>query len=276
MHGWNLIGNPFGTTATLKIKGSETKKPFYRMNTDHTGLIAEAQTDDVNAMEGIFVYTTTDGEEVTFAKTAKRATESNDDLIVIDLIANASTGSATVIDRAIVRFDEGETLPKFQLRDSNTKLYIPQNGKDYAIAFANRNGELPLNFKAEKIGEYTLGFSGENLNGINLVDKIENVVIDLSVNDSYSFIGSTTDRVDRFALVFSSTSSENDIDVFAYQNGSDIIVNSEGTLEVYDVTGRKVMTTTINGVETIYGLNNGVYIFRVIGETLRTQKIVVR
>ncbi|MBQ2188484.1 MAG: T9SS type A sorting domain-containing protein [Bacteroidales bacterium] len=266
MRGWNLIGNPFATTATIKDSDNNAK-PFYRMNDTHTDLIPETTTGNVNPMEGIFVHTTTNNEVVTF--TTKRATESNDNLVVIDLSAE----KGNVIDRAIVRFDEGETLPKFQLKDNSTKLYIQQGGKDYAIAFAYRMGMLPLNFKAEKTGKYTLGFSGENMNGVKLIDKIANVTVDLGIENEYSFIGMPNDREDRFALVFSSASSETSHDVFAYQNGNEIVVNGEGILEVFDVTGRKVMITTINGVQTLNSLNTGFYIFRL---NEKTQKIVVR
>lgn len=268
MRGWNLIGNPFATTATIKDSDINAK-PFYRMNNTHTDLIPETTTGNVNPMEGIFVHTTTNNEVVTFTKTATRATESNDNLVVIDLSAE----KGNVIDRAIVRFDEGETLPKFQLKDNSTKLYIQQGGKDYAIAFAYRMGMLPLNFKAEKTGKYTLGFSGENMNGVKLIDKIANVTVDLGIENEYSFIGMPNDREDRFALVFSSASSETSHDVFAYQNGNEIVVNGEGILEVFDVTGRKVMITTINGVQTLNSLNTGFYIFRL---NEKTQKIVVR
>ena len=50
-----------------------------------------------------------------------------------------------LIDRAIIRFDEGQTLPKFQIHENSTKIYIPQDGKDYAIVNANEMGEMPVN-----------------------------------------------------------------------------------------------------------------------------------
>ena len=70
------------------------------------------------------------------------------------------------------------------------------------MAFSYRIGELPLNFKANETGQYTLSFNGENMTGVSLVDMIDNAVIDLSVNDTYTFIGSSNDREDRFKLVY--------------------------------------------------------------------------
>ena len=176
MRGWNLVGNPFGVTATIE-------NPFYRMNNAHNEIIL-AVDNNVAPMEGVFVQATGLNQTVTFSTGAKNETAGVENRIVINL----SNNKGTVIDRAIVSFDEGRTLPKFQIRDNSTKLYIPKDGVDYAIAFAYRIGELPLNFKAQETGVYTLNFNGDNMTAVSLVDKIDNSVIDLSVNDTYTFI----------------------------------------------------------------------------------------
>ena len=93
------------------------------------------------------------------------------------------------------------------------------------------------------------------------------------INDTYTFIGTPTDREDRFKLVFSSPNDSN-IDIFAYQSGNEIVVSGEGELQVFDVMGRLIMTKRINGVETVRKPSQtSVYIFRLNG---KTQKIVVR
>ncbi|MBO4575049.1 MAG: T9SS type A sorting domain-containing protein, partial [Bacteroidales bacterium] len=261
MYGWNLVGNPFGVTATIE-------NPFYRMNNAHNEIIP-AVDNNVAPMEGVFVYAANNAETVTFTKGSSKSDEGDDDNIVINLNNN----KGTIIDRAIVSFDEGHTLPKFQIKDNSTKLYIPQNGMDYAIAFAYRIGELPLNFKAEETGVYTLNFNGDNMTAVSLVDMIEGAIIDLSVNDTYTFIGTSADRADRFKLVFSSPNDSN-IDIFAYQTGNDIVVSGEGELQVFDVMGRLVMQHRIDGVQTVtQPLQTGVYIFRL---NEKSQKIVVR
>ena len=263
MRGWNLIGNPFGVQATID-------KDCYKMNDEtHTEVILCNKPATVDPMEGVFVQATAENQSVTFSTGAKRETAGSEDCIVINL----SGSKGTIIDRAIVSFDNGRTLPKFQIKENSTKLYIPQKGTDYAIAFSYRIGELPLNFKPQETGVYTLSFSGENMTNVSLVDMIENAVVDLSVKDTYSFIGSPTDRENRFKLVFNSFNSSN-IDIFAYQNGNDIVVSGEGELQVFDVMGRMVLTQHINGVQTIAKpLQTGVYILRL---NEKSQKIVVR
>ncbi len=262
MRGWNLVGNPFGVTATIA-------RDCYKMKASHDEVILCESPATIDPMEGVFVQATAENQSVTFSTGAKRETAGSEDCIVINL----SDNKGTIIDRAIVSFDEGHTLPKFQIRDNSTRLYIPKDGKDYAIAFAYRIGELPLNFKAQETGVYTLNFNGDNMTAVSLVDMIEGAIIDLSVNDTYTFIGTSADRADRFKLVFSSPNDSN-IEIFAYQNGNDIVVSGEGELQVFDVMGRMVLTQHINGVQTIEKpLQTGVYILRL---NEKSQKIVVR
>ena len=111
------------------------------------------------------------------------------------------------------------------------------------------------------------------MNGISLVDMIDGVMIDLNVNDTYTFIGTSNDREDRFKLVFNSLNDSN-IEIFAYQIGNDIVVSGEGELQLFDVMGRLILTHRVTGVETFAKPSqSGVYIFRLNG---KTQKIVVR
>ena len=175
-------------------------------------------------------------------------------------------------------FNEGSQLEKFVFNEKHAKLYIPQDGNDYAIAFSDMNGEIPLNFKTNETGRYTIGFNFENVNGvrIQLIDKLEDKTIDLNKDVSgnvsaYTFMGSTVDRSDRFTLVFTQVETDG---IFAYQSGNDIIVSGDGELQVFDVMGRLVMTQHINGVQTVEKPEQtGVYIFRLNG---KTQKIVIK
>ena len=189
--GWNLIGNPFGTSATIN-------KAFYRMNPETNAEIIPADNSTVAAMEGIFVVADTDGETVTFAESA-RGGESEKRIII-----NLSDNTA-LIDRVIIRFDEGQTLPKFQLFENNTKIYIPQNGTDYAMMTAKQEGELPINFKAKENGVYTLTVSETfrfPLSVLRLIDHLTGADIDLLTTPNYTFEAKTTDHANRFKLVF--------------------------------------------------------------------------
>ena len=83
---------------------------------------------------------------------------------------------------------------------------------------------------------------------------------------------------DAYMLRFSTNGNDNAEDIFAYQNGSDIVVCGEGTLQIFDMMGRLVSVREINGTETMNtsSMQSGVYILRMVGDTIITQKIVVR
>ena len=259
--GWNLIGNPFGTAKTL---GS---KPFYRMNDLGTEIIA-ATIPTIAAMEGIFVVANTNGETVTFAESTKD--HGSEERIIINLCNNAA-----VIDRAIIRLGEGETLPKFQLRDNSTKIYIPQDGKDYAVVNADATGEMPVNFKAHENGIYTLTISTpltSNLSPLTLIDNLTGANIDLLTTPSYTFEAQTTDYASRFRLVFGASDTE---EVFAFVSDGQLIVNGEGTLQIFDVLGHQLFAKQAPLTSNLSPLTSpGVYVLRLInGAEVKTQKI---
>ena len=269
--GWNLIGNPY----TFPVKVS---RAFSELN-NGSAVISNEANSIINPGTGIIVYGT---ENVTFTKYVpeeQSSGPSNINIMLAQQVASRDGSSTTSvnIDNAIVSFNTNSRLPKFTLLEGNAKLYIPQNGEDYAIAFSNRQGDMPLNFKTTETGNYTISFEGNNmdLRGIYLIDMLAGQEVDLSVNPSYTFIGSPVDKAERFKIVFKNIGNSGN-DIFAYQNGNDIIVSGEGELQIFDVTGRSVMTTTISGVETINVPTMGVYIFRLIGSEIKTQKIVVR
>ena len=298
MHGWNLIGNPFTTNATIG------ERSFYRMNPEGSEIIpANSNEQNIAPMEGIFVHADTECETVTFAK-ATRAT-GNSGEIVINLFSNgvaSASPATTLIDRAIVRMDEGRTLPKFQIKDNSDKLYIPQKGKDYAVVAVGGNvahnvfTEMPLNFEAAKNGTYTLSVNVENmdLEYLHLIDNLTGADVDLvpllrgqgglKQPATYTFTAKTTDYTSRFKLVFStndtSTGSASDAP-FAYISNGEIRLLVEtyqsASLQVIDMTGRvfRVCTDVARNISTS-GIPAGIYVLRLIdGDSVRMQKIVV-
>ena len=153
-------------------------------------------------------------------------------------------------------------------------IYIHQNDEDYAIATMGKERKsFDLNFAAKTTGRYTLSVKPEgNFSYIHLIDKLANKDIDMLKEKVYEFIGSPADAADRFVVRLGAMNSVDD-EVFAYQSGSDIVVSGDGELQVFDIMGRNIMNTTINGVETINVKSHGVYIFKL---NEKTQKIVVR
>ena len=266
--GWNLVGNPFNETAYID-------RPFYRMNASGTEINSEAETGGIEKMEGVFVIAEEDGESLTFSTTMPETKSARLDL-------NLSNGRG-VIDRAIIRFDEGRTLPKFQLRNNSTKLYIPQDNTDYAVVNAESIGELPISFKASENGVYTLTVSEtfhSPLSTLHLIDNLTGTDTDLLATPSYTFEAKTTDYANRFRLVFSTEDADNS-DQFAFFSDGKLIVLHEGdaTLEVMDAAGRVLHTQTIQGgcTETSMPYAPGVYVIRVTtNQRVQTQKMLIK
>lgn len=269
LSGWNLVGNPFAETAYID-------RDFYYVMNDGCSeiIVAERSNNYVEAMEGIFVHADEDGETMTFTTEAPIKGSGNNESLVINL---SNGNRSSVIDRAIVCFDGKNTLPKLQIFDGSTKLYIPQEGTDYAMVSSDRQSDIPLNFKAKEFGKYTINFNGTDMNNIKLIDKFENLVINLNKNNTYTFVGSPSDRQERFIITFDGSEhfESSDNSIFAYQSGTDIIVNGEGELQIFDVMGRMIMQKHIDGVETwrAASLQTGVYILKLNEET---QKIIIK
>lgn len=269
--GWNLIGNPLTCKVTVDCAFSELVNASAVTNKEANSVI--------NPCQGIAVYGNA-GTEVTFTKAATQdaVAPSNNNSLQMTLaktITSRGDVSTKVVDNAVVSFKESKGMPKFNMIGSNTKLFIPQDDEEYSIVFSDRQGDVPLYFKANETGTYTISFAGDemSLNGIYLIDILAEEEIDLSVNPSYTFIGSPADRMARFKIVFRNTGGDGTSDIFAYQSGNDIIVSGEGELQIFDVMGRMVSRQRVNGVETVNAMPYGVYIFKLNG---MTQKIVVR
>ena len=184
-------------------------------------------------------------------------------------------------DVACIKFKEGKGFNKLAHYNENAPmLYVSHDGEDYAAAHIQAGVKTAsLCFKTSAaFGKYTLKL---NANGdfsyLHLIDRLTGEDVDMLVDGSYTFIGAPGDREDRFVLRFEPSSVNSCEEVFAYQSGNDIIVNGEGTLQVYDVLGRFVASYEVSDVTTIERpAESGLYIFKLIGEQQKTQKIVVR
>lgn len=272
--GLHCIGNPY-THNIYKGVGitGDMQANYYALNEATGAWISTTDATAIVPTQAILVFVNkTDGTaaiHMTSNNSAPSSAKANNDYIKFN-VANSKYE-----DVAYAWFDKGESLNKINHRNSEVPmLYIPQNNANYSIAYMSDNTQMfNLNFKAMTAGKYTLSVSEKgNFSYLHIYDRLTGEDVDMLL-DSYTFIGSPADNEARFIVRLSyNAGNGSDINTFAFQNGSDIIVNGEGELQIFDVMGRMVKNTVINGVETI-AMPQGVYIFR-LNENI--QKIVVR
>ena len=263
--GWNLIGNPFTCDAYLADNRS-----FLRINDDGSKLVAA--TGVIHPMEGVFVEADGTEQSITFTTTNPSKGRS------VEFSLSQNRGA--VIDNTVLRFDNSHLLGKLMFGEADSRLYFPQNGKDYAALGAEPVGELPLHFEPIENGTYTINVSTDNLdvNYLHLIDNITGNDVDLLQTPSYTFDARRSDYTSRFKVVFATDGMGHDDD-FAFINNGQIIINGDGIVQVVDVLGHQLVSRQVNSdfrlLTSVF--SPGVYVLRLInGNDVKTQKIVIR
>ena len=272
LKGFNLIGNPYPCNAY-------TTQPFYVLqynaNEDCTKFVLGSGA--IPPCAAIMVQAQGEGETVAFSKTALR----NQPNVTVS-VAKADMRGNAIIDKARIGFEPSYRLAKFDFSESNSQLYIPQNGQEFAVAYANEETEMPLNFKATQKGTYTLSFETEDLelNYLHLIDNMTGNDVDLLATPTYTFEANTSDYTTRFRLLFAPVCEDANDDnaAFAFISDGNIIVNDAGeaSLQIVDMMGRVVVEGDATNRISISEMAPGVYVLRLIdGEKIKTQKIVI-
>ena len=186
--GFNLIGNPYPCNAYVDIS-------FYVLNED--GSDFTLGSNPIPPCASIMVQAQGTGESVIFSKTASKNKPS-----IVATVKTMQDKGEKIIDMARVSFEENDNLSKSTMSNYTSQLYIPQDKQNYAVAFANGQSEMPLNFKAAKNGTYVLDFKVENMetNYLHLIDNMTGIDVDLLTTPSYVFEASTDDYEARFRL----------------------------------------------------------------------------
>lgn len=274
LRGIHLIGNPYTHNIYKGVALTATKgamsSTYYRLDGNNLWVV-ESDDTPIGPGQGFLVKVTENNTSLTFSNNASSSKANND--YIRFAVSNSEYEDAT-----FALFQKGEGLRKINHRNTEAPMiYISQNDANYASATMDDDTKsFNLNFEAKTMGQYKLSYkvNGE-FNYLHVIDRTTGEDIDMLLEGSYSFIGSPMDNANRFIvrLGYLPNYDDNGKDIFAYQNGNDIVVSGEGELQIFDVMGRKVSTMNIYGIETVNGLAQGVYIFRLEG---KTQKIVVR
>ncbi len=274
--GWNLVGNPFPVEANVS-------QSYYKMNASGTDIEAELSSGPVAPCTGIMVQATAEGQNVIFDKSGgakSRAGSKGQGGLQLTV---AKAGTKAVEDKAIVSFDKGEQLGKFIFNKDNAKLYFAQQGHDYAITYSDRQGEMPLNFKAATNGKYTITVSPENveLGYLHLIDNLTGTDVDLLQTPEYTFDARTSDYASRFRIVFSAkgTNGDDNGNFAFFDAAGDLVITDTtigATLQIIDVMGRVIRSIDAARNISTKDMTAGIYMLRLFnGNNVKTQKIVI-
>lgn len=270
--GFNLIGNPFThniTFGNISLSVGSALTGGYVLNKAGSWGAILAVDASIKPCQGVLVQVS-ESATATISHTA-RAHKASDDFI------SFAVANSQYEDVAFALFGEGSGLSKIDHQNPDIPMiYIHQDDEDYAIATMEDDTKtFNLDFVAKTTGNYTLSVKPEGkFSYIHVIDKVTGEEIDMLREKEYSFIASVTDDADRF-IVCLEHFDDADGTVFAYQSGTDIVVDGEGELQVFDVMGRLVAKQYVNGVETwrAASVQTGVYILRLND---KTQKMVIR
>lgn len=279
LKGFNLVGNPLPFNAYVS-------KSYYKMNDKRTNIEAvTSNSETVAPCTGIIVEATGENESVIFSQTPMQWSNRGQLQIAVaedKMDRGGSSTSAMQVDNAIISFNEADPLQKFVFNEDNAKLYIPQGDEDFAIACANNQNEMPLNFKPSQDGTFTLTVQPESvkMGYLFLIDNMTGTHINLLTTPNYTFEAKTDDYESRFKLLFAAANEETETfenESFGFIiNGQFQSIIGQGLLQVIDLNGRILKSANEMDCIGLDGLTAGVYVIRfTTANSVRTQKIVV-
>lgn len=250
--GWNLVGNPYQTYYNNHMLNFTA--PITVWNESNRTYTAYSLTDDDYAIrpnEAFFVQCP--GEEVqsiSFPTTGKQLTnvienqnaakermaQAQRNRLLIDLEVN----SDGLVDKTRVVVNEGASLDydmecdasKFMSTGTETpQIYtIGDEGTAYAINERPLvEGEVQLGFYTEKSGAFTISMPRCDAKKVYLVDKFENLTVDLSAQD-YGFTAAEGKQEGRFMLMIESDEATGIESVGKQEavTGNDVLYNVNG------------------------------------------------
>ena len=280
--GFHLIGNPFTHDITFNCLSADVDLAYgyYVLDGEGAwGTVLGNNTEDVIKVGQAALIKTTDAGELRISKSQSRSQQS---MANSQQFLNITVSNANYSDKAFVVFDKGAGLDKINHENENIPLlYIPQDGTDYAIAMMDDNvNEIPVNFEAKTMGQYTISLQQENceFEELYLLDKETGNKVNI-LEESYTFMAKSNDNPERFVLLKANSQQQTANSDFAYISGSDLIINAEGAVQIIDMMGRVVYSidvTSDNSRINVSGFDNAAYIVRVVNEEgVKVQKVIV-
>ncbi|MCR5658597.1 MAG: T9SS type A sorting domain-containing protein [Bacteroidales bacterium] len=286
--GVNLVGNPY--TCNAEMVAGNRIGGYYMLNDERNDVIVYDDGEfDYTYLEPLSAFfavasANNNNAKITLSPLDVEAHDGEEPGIIRSNVSTMSielTANGILKDRVYVKAGEGENCIKFNLSNNSSKIFVPQNNKNYAIAYTEGANVMPICFTTKESGIYTLNFNTKRMNCsyLHLIDNVTGTDIDLFQTPSYTFNSSDSNYANRFKLVFSEEATNEIAESFAFISNGELMINNSGnaTLQVMDITGRILSTETIqNCYSKSLNLSSGVYVVRLSnGNDVKAQKIVV-
>lgn len=308
LKGVNLIGNPYQSyldfdkfvNGNIGISGNT----YYILDADSSKYLAytAGSTDNgigapgyLHPHQGFFVRVA-DAQTTLEFTNAMRSVEGNADTHfrgerpAYPLVNMVCTDAKGMMDYATIelnRPEQGGGQKIGGLRTGDASVWFHLDDEDWQTAFTREGLQTaPLRFEAHADGTYTMRWN--TLNGdfsyLHLVDNMTGTDTDCLLTEEYRFTATTHDYLSRFTLVFECTGVEENgpstgSESFAFMMGDELVVNGEGMLQVYDMSGRLLAERELHGTQSTVSLprvSNGMYLLRLRSASqVRVQKMVI-
>jgi hypothetical protein len=312
--GYNLIGNPYQAyldfndfadvnSGSGKI-WSNASSAFYLMlyGGAYHQHVYGASNNQLQAPRCLhphqgFMVITANGSNATFQNGMRELGNApfRDEMLVdyplVNLVVTDDEDKSDIATIELGRPDTGGAPKSYDLHTGKGCLYVNYDDVDYAIAFTQPGvNEVAVRFNADEEAAFTMTWDMENgdFSYVHLIDNKTGADIDCLQDREYRFTANPDDYKSRFRLVLDYTGVEENENAetaeasatFAFQMNDELVVNGEGQLQMFDLTGRQVISTNTSGTQSRVMLPNigaGMYVLRMNGKNgIKTQKIVIR
>ena len=304
-NGWNLVGNPFFSTA----QGSQYSYQFTKKIIHDTGSSAEvldytteipALSAEIKPFEAVFIRQNDVSGQGTLVVSGSLAPEQQvmgapailPEYITLTLNENGKMIDRTTIINNVNAQDAyilDEDLLKAHL--NSNEIYTINSGIDISfnkMDIVSERKVIPLGIKTLEAGNYTIALSeplSSYVGSVVLHDKKLNTYYDLTDGDSETLSlnkGKTNNRLELIVTgsnVISGVSEvdeESDIEVYVNGNVATISGIEEGTIvTICDATGKILYSTVATADRIDYQFPvQGVYMITVRGERVTTTKVI--
>jgi hypothetical protein len=203
----------------------------------------------------------------------------------IKIIASGNNYSDALF---IHRFEaENDGYKMYSMNPNVPQIFVQNNDEEFCMYNISEPGYdcLPIGFWCASSGSYSLCIAENDISGYNLMieDLLEGTLTPISEEQSFTFDYEAGSSKDRFCLHFldiTSVETASALNYIVLGETNNIHVKTFGQsaqIEVYDINGRLLSSTTINGNELFIPVKEtGLYIVKICSsEKTEIRKVVV-